>query len=104
MKVKLFFGFIGSSILSLALGVYLGISLNSFSDQIGWADALHVYRMGANDGNPEAQYWMAKYILEGKGHEPDPSQGFYWMKQSAENGYIKAQNYLKLVQLVLSKE
>jgi TPR repeat protein len=37
------------------------------------------------------QYYIAKYILEGKGQKPDAVEAIYWMKKSAENDYLKAQ-------------
>ncbi|WP_366916758.1 SEL1-like repeat protein [uncultured Microscilla sp.] len=44
----------------------------------------------AKQGNSMAQYQLALYYREGKGTEVSPKLEKYWMKKSADNGYIKA--------------
>lgn len=81
-----------TSIISCIIGILMGIYvLAPKLDAIGWADALHVYRMEAEGGDPESQYYVGLYTLEGKGVKQNAEEAFYWISQSAQAECIQAQ-------------
>lgn len=91
MNIKRIIQFLITSLTSIAIGFLLGWSFERFVDEIGWSDALHVYRMDAEHGNAEAQYYVGLYTLEGKGTKRDDTEAFRWISRSAKTGYIPAQ-------------
>ncbi|MBX3457300.1 MAG: sel1 repeat family protein [Candidatus Paracaedibacteraceae bacterium] len=77
MNIKRIIKFLITSLTSIAIGFLLGQSFERFVDEIGWSDALHVYRMDAEHGNAEAQYYVGLYTLEGKGAKRDDTEAFH---------------------------
>ena len=51
-------------------------------------------RQAAEQGNANAQYWLAMMYFAGKGIEQDPAQAVEWAKVSADQGYPDAQHFL----------
>jgi len=59
-------------------------------DKIAWAHGFDGHLQQAKADNAMDQYYTAKYIVEGKGTQKNPTEAFYWMQKSSENGYLKA--------------
>lgn len=59
-----------------------------------YATALKELEPLADDGNPQAQFQLARMHAEGQGLPPDDVQMAKWMRKSAEQGYVEAQYHL----------
>ncbi len=46
-------------------------------------NALKYYLKGARGNDPEAQYWLGKLYMEGKGLHTDYEKSLYWMRKAA---------------------
>jgi hypothetical protein len=52
------------------------------------------YRLAADKGHPEAQYYLARLYSSGKGVKKDEEQAARWVSASAAQGYASAQENL----------
>lgn len=59
--------------------------------------ALHQLLPLACDGNPEAQYAVGYMYYYGLGVAQDTDVGYFWIKRSAEKGYMPAIKALHLI-------
>ena len=58
--------------------------------------AVQYYIMGAEKGDPEAQYWLGRAYEQGRGIKHDPERALYWLHQAAGKG-----NWLAIRELAL---
>jgi len=58
-----------------------------------YARAFTAYQSAAELGEERSQFILANMYMAGEGVQRDPKKYFYWMEQSADNGYPSA-NYL----------
>ncbi|MHB1749843.1 MAG: tetratricopeptide repeat protein [Acidithiobacillus sp.] len=56
--------------------------------------AIHWYKKGAEDGDPEAEYELGYFLCEGPGVTHDIQAGMAWLKKAADQ---KNQNAMKLM-------
>jgi TPR repeat protein len=54
------------------------------------AKALALYKVGAEQGLPQAQYFYGKALKEGQGAAPDLFNGYVWLLIAADAGYAAA--------------
>src|SRR5207248_2060337 len=66
--------------------------------------AFELYQKAANLGNSEAQHHLADMYENGEGVEKDKDQAIYWCKKSAEQGFKKAKNKLKILEQEQQKD
>lgn len=59
--------------------------------------AMHELLPMACDGNPEAQYAIGYLFYYGLGVVQDTEVGYFWIKRSADKGYLPAIRGLKLI-------
>ncbi|GAB3537659.1 hypothetical protein GCM10027343_01390 [Noviherbaspirillum agri] len=59
-----------------------------------YAAAVKELKPLAEDGNPQAQFQLARMHAEGQGLPHDDMQMAKWMRKSAEQGYVEAQYHL----------
>ncbi len=60
-------------------------------DRADWRSALAVWRQRAEEGDPQAQYYVGEIYEKGMGRPADYEQAFAWYKRAAEQGLGKAQ-------------
>lgn len=60
--------------------------------------AYHWYAHSAMQGEPRAQFQIGTMWVDGRSKRAFPHVGYYWIRQAAARGYIRAQNYLALNQ------
>ena len=58
----------------------------------------------ANDGNAEAQYGIGYMYYYGKGMQPNKEAGIFWIKKSADNGFLKAKEAMQLINTQIGTE
>lgn len=59
-----------------------------------YAEALHLFRELADQGNAEAQYYLGEIYFFGNGVEKDSAEAIKWYERSANQGDANAQNQL----------
>ena len=67
-------------------------------------EALRLYRIGAEGGNPKAQCNLGRYYSLGIAVDKDPLQAYRWLKRSSKQGDSVATNLLADFKLGLKKE
>ena len=55
-------------------------------------------KQAAEQGNAEAQYNLSVMYHEGEGVGQDEEKAVYWLKKSAAQGYIQAQDVLRTIE------
>lgn len=60
------------------------------------AEIVKMCRLGAEQGNPQAQFELAMRYQHGEGVEQDMQEAFQWCHKAAEQDYADAQYYLAL--------
>ena len=63
-------------------------------DKKEYSQAVEIFQRLANQGNTEAQYYLAKCYNNGWGISQDYQKSFYWNERAANQGNGKAQNNL----------
>ncbi|MBP5569894.1 MAG: SEL1-like repeat protein [Prevotella sp.] len=63
-------------------------------DKKEYSQAVEIFQRLANQGNTEAQYYLAKCYDNGWGISQDYQKSFYWNERAANQGNGKAQNNL----------
>lgn len=76
--------------LGLVVGSFLGIAIERVDEGLGWADAIHVLRMGAENNDSSDQYQLGMHFLHGRGVKRDEKQAFFWIEKSAQNDFVQA--------------
>jgi len=66
--------------------------------------ALSLWLPLARKGNSEAQFFVGGLYMDGSGVEEDVVQAYAWWQLSAEKGHIKAQEFLDLIEAIMTKE
>lgn len=56
-----------------------------------YREAMRLYRPLAEQGNPEAQYFVGRMYEKGQGVRKDQNEVVKWYRKSAEGGYAAAQ-------------
>ena len=56
--------------------------------------AVQYYIMGAEKGDPEAQYWLGRAYQLGRGIKHDSARALYWLNRAADNGNTLAMDAL----------
>lgn len=57
-------------------------------------DAAHLFRVGAEQGHRDSQYYLGLMYAKGDGVEQDYTVARHWLEKAAMNGYPKAQYHL----------
>jgi TPR repeat protein len=82
---------------SLLLGVLSGIAVAGLDEGIAayweedYATALAQLRPLAEEGHPEAQFYVGYMAANGQGMERDEAEAVAWYERSAQGGWVKAQ-------------
>lgn len=96
--ITLIAGTAGSSLPAAALtpaeAVAAEIALREALKLGDYAKIYWIIKPQAKDGDPSAQYLLARLYMNGKGVKQDYSQASYWFQQSAMQGFAPAQRYL----------
>lgn len=77
----------------LQLGLYY-IRLNTLTD---FERAVSPLQAAAEKGLRDAQYFLGRLYLDGKGVEPDRALAMLWMSRASAQGHITAQRFLYLL-------
>lgn len=59
--------------------------------------AMHELLPLACDGNPQAQYAVGYMYYYGQGVAQDTDVGYFWIKRSANQGYVPAKRALRII-------
>ena len=63
-----------------------------------YAEAAKCWKKSAEQGHPNAQYWLENCYHNGQGVEKDLAEAVKWYKKAAEQGCKEAQEALKKLQ------
>lgn len=66
--------------------------------------ALSLWLPLAQKGNSEAQFFVGGLYMDGSGVEEDVVQAHAWWQLSAEKGHAKAQEFLDLIEAIMTEE
>ena len=66
--------------------------------------ALSLWLPLARTGNSEAQFFVGGLYMDGSGVEEDVVQAHAWWQLSAEKGHAKAQEFLDLIEAIMTEE
>ena len=69
-----------------------------------FAEAVTVYRTAAEQGNPDAQVYLALMYAKGEGLARDPVEAFGWFRKAAEQGNAYGEDRLALMWISLVTE
>lgn len=85
----------GNSEAQFNMGEYYNNKNHVLSKGRNYREALRYYEMSAEQGNPAAKYRMGQYYCWGRGVDIDMEEGEKWIRESAEQGYKKAADFLE---------
>ena len=77
------------------MGEYYNNKSHVLSKGKNYREALRYYEMSAEQGNPAAKYRIGQYYCWGRGVDIDMEEGEKWIRESAEQGYKKAADFLE---------
>lgn len=69
-----------------------------------YGQALSLWLPLARKGNSEAQFFVGGLYMDGSGVEEDVVQAHAWWQLSAEKGHAKAQEFLDLIEAIMTEE
>ncbi len=69
-----------------------------------YGQALSLWLPLAQKGNSEAQFFVGGLYMDGSGVEEDVVQAHAWWQLSAEKGHAKAQEFLDLIEAIMTDE
>ena len=69
-----------------------------------YEQALSLWLPLARKGNSEAQFFVGGLYMDGSGVEEDVVQAHAWWQLSAEKGHAKAQEFLDLIEALMTEE
>lgn len=75
----------------------LGLHYIRLNTPEGFSLALPVLQAAAQQGQRDAQYFLARLYLEGRGLDPDRAQAMLWLGRASAQGQIAAQRFLYLL-------
>ena len=87
----------GVLIIPVCMAVFAAPDLESVKralDQTDYATALKEVKPLAEQGNPDAELFLAKMYLKGQGVPKDPDQANKWFRQAAMKGNAESQFFL----------
>jgi len=71
----------------------LDLAIDAYTEK-KFASSIKLLEPLAQNGNPEAQWYLACSHYHGRGTNKNLEQAANWFEESAINGYVKAQNYI----------
>lgn len=80
------------SLVLIGIGIYIGHNLIPQTiESIGDAPGFDGMLTSAKAGNAQSQFFVSEAFQNGRGVDHDAKQALYWLKESAANGYVRAQ-------------
>lgn len=61
--------------------------------------AAHWLRLAAGQSHPEAQYFYARLVLDGRGVEANADESKLWFERAAQLGQVESQRFLRVLAL-----
>lgn len=77
----------------------LGLHYIRVEDHRDFGEAAKWLRRAAEQNEPEAQYFLARLLLEGRGVDPSVEEARAWFARAAQQGQVGAQRFLKVLAL-----
>lgn len=77
----------------------LGLHYIRVEDHRDFEQAAKWMRRAAEQNEPDAQYFLARLLLEGRGVEADTEEARAWFEKAAARHHVQAQRFLKVLAL-----